>query len=115
MWGLYVFFALVMLAALLALVAAVTDCPWLASFATGLLLVLMVVYGILVLVGVALLKVGSDGCAEGSTPYPTLCAPPNDLLDRSAATIYSVSYRCSKIKSAQIQLVFAKYCWISCL
>ena len=68
MWGLYVFFALVMLAGLLAVVAAVTDCPWLASFATGLLLVLMVVYGVLVLVGVALLKVGSDGWVERSIP-----------------------------------------------
>lgn len=59
----YGFFAILMLASILAIVGALLQCPWLVTFATGLLLFPLVLYGIIVLVGVAILKVGSDGCA----------------------------------------------------
>lgn len=73
------FIASVKPAALLALAAIVmmTNFPRLASVITEQLLVMMVmmvVYGVLVLVGVAL-KVGSGGCPECSQPQNTISMP----------------------------------------
>lgn len=58
MWS---FYALCMLFVLAAIIAVLTDCQWLASFATGGILVLVVVWGIMVVVFAAVMKVGSDG------------------------------------------------------
>jgi steroid 5-alpha reductase family enzyme len=61
MWS---FYALCMAFVLAAIIAVLIDCQWLASFATGALLVLVVLYGIMVVVFAAVMKVGSDGCAQ---------------------------------------------------
>lgn len=58
------FYALVMAAVLAAFAGVLLDCPWLASFATGLLLVLVFVYALLGVIGAAILEVGSDGCVH---------------------------------------------------
>jgi hypothetical protein len=58
----YVFFAVMILASVLCVVAVILQLPrWLVACATGILLLPLLLYGILVLVGVAVLKVGSDG------------------------------------------------------
>ena len=61
MWS---FYALCMAFVLAAIVAVLIDCQWLASFATGALLVLVVLCGVMVVVFAAVMKVGSDGCAQ---------------------------------------------------
>ena len=60
--GMWAFYALCMAAALVAIIAALIDFQWLASFATGTLLVILVVYALLSVVGAAILEVASDGC-----------------------------------------------------
>ena len=61
MWS---FYALCMAFVLAAIVAVLIDCQWLASFAAGALLVLVVLCGVMVVVLAAVMKVGSDGCAQ---------------------------------------------------
>lgn len=57
----WVFYALCMVFVLAAIIAVLIDCQWLASFATGAILVLVVVYGLMVVIFAAIMKIGSDG------------------------------------------------------
>jgi hypothetical protein len=58
MWS---FYAMCMAFVLAAIIAVLIDCQWLASFAAGAILVLVVVYGIMVVAFAAIMKIGSDG------------------------------------------------------
>lgn len=64
----YAFFASLIFAAILAAVAAVVQVPFLATFASLMLFILVLVASILVVVGVAMLKIGSDGCVLNLKP-----------------------------------------------
>lgn len=59
--GIYGFFALMMLAALLCVLAGALNQQWLAGASIILLLLTLVVYAVLALAGVAVLSVGNDG------------------------------------------------------
>lgn len=63
--GTYGFFALMMLAALLCVLAGALNHQWLAGAASTLLLLTLAVYAVLALAGVAVLSVGSDGWVLG--------------------------------------------------
>lgn len=57
------FYALCMAFVLAAIVAVLIDCQWLASFASGAILVLVVFYALMVVIFAAVMKIGSDGWA----------------------------------------------------
>lgn len=59
----YAFFATLIFAASAAALFSLLQNPFGVTFATYMLLALVVIAGILVAAGVAILKVGGDGCA----------------------------------------------------
>lgn len=90
-WGMYGFYGVIILASVMAVIAVLLQCPWLASFATGLLLFPLFLYGIIVLIGTAILKVGSDGCQNMEQQIRQILAEQMDA-DQAAKFLPLLNY-----------------------